>query len=145
MAASAACAAPSRVAWAASLRRHGVPDRKVHHLPLGIGIPAGELDLPAGIRKEDEPMEPDQDGPVTESERLRAETGKLEAERTKLLAEARRLDNNATVDVVKLVVAVYASRHASTLKERKRGGEVTLVLAMCALSGGELIAGRVAW
>ena len=35
--------------------------------------------------------------------------GKLEAERTKLLAEARRLDNNTTLDVVKLLVAVYAA------------------------------------
>lgn len=54
-------------------------------------------------------MEPDQDGSVTELERLRAETGKLDAERTKLLAEARRLDNNTTLDVVTLLVAVYAA------------------------------------
>ncbi len=54
-------------------------------------------------------MEPDQDETVAELERLRAETGKLEAERTKLLAEARRLDNNTTLDVVKLLVAVYAA------------------------------------
>lgn len=54
-------------------------------------------------------MEPDQDRSVAELERLRAETGKPEAETTKMLAEARRLDNNTTLDVVKLLVAVYAA------------------------------------
>lgn len=54
-------------------------------------------------------MEPDRDASVAELERLRAETAKLEAERAKLMAEARRLDNNTTLDVVKLLVAVYAA------------------------------------
>lgn len=54
-------------------------------------------------------MEPDQDGSVAESERLRAETDKLEDERTKLLAEARWLDNNTLLDIAKVIVAAYAA------------------------------------
>ena len=54
-------------------------------------------------------MEPDRDESVGEPERLRTETAKLEAERAKLMAEARRLYNNTTLDVVKLLVAVYAA------------------------------------
>ena len=53
-------------------------------------------------------------GARAELERLRAETEKLKAEAAKLMAEGRRLDNNTTLDVYKLLLAVFAAVVAGT-------------------------------
>ena len=53
-------------------------------------------------------------GARAELKRLRAETEKLKAEAAKLMAEGRRLDNNTTLDVYKLLLAVFAAVVAGT-------------------------------
>jgi len=55
------------------------------------------------------PMEPDREQPPTEAERLLAETEKLKAEAAKLMAESRRFDNNTTLDIYKLALALFAA------------------------------------
>ena len=59
-------------------------------------------------------MEPDREQPPTKVEGLRAETGKLKTEAAGRMAEARRFDNNTTLDVYKVVLAVFASVVAGT-------------------------------
>ena len=66
-------------------------------------------------------MEPDRGQSPGELERLRAETEKLKAEAAKLMAETRRFDNNTTLDVHKLVFAVFATVVAGTKSAESLG------------------------
>ena len=59
-------------------------------------------------------MEPDRERPTAEVERLRAGTEKQKAEAVTLMAQARRFDNDTTLDVDKSLLAVFAMVIAGT-------------------------------